>query len=315
MMPRTWPVTIGGCAAAAVLLSGCTTPYHAYEGPRRPVSELALITQAIHTNTFTVAMLGQREKRSYDYAVVLQVDGRSVRAGNVKLPARGGQLYVRPGRHELLCESRFLDDSSNSGGALPAYLNKIAYADRGSLTVATRPGRSYTLQQKRNTVRPFNTQFWITDDKTGEVLARSAPAPEAGAQANAVAGGTADAGRDLASANTPFFLNALPADRAVLCVFRNRRMVGAVVSYQVAEGDAAILALNNGSYAYARLPPGDHLFAPSFGVNRQSLGASFLPGRVYYYRAEIDGAMVPVPETEALAAIQKLKPTALTAGH
>lgn len=297
-------------SAAALVLSGCATPppYHAYDGPQKAPAELALVLcTASKTNTFTV--LGSK-KRFVESALVTHVDGQPLPS----TAAKAGALYVVPGTHALRCNSSV--GEAVFSGALPSAIDRAMTArDRDEVTLDASAGCRYALQFLRTSrYGGESAVFWFVDDK-GRVVAgespyatNAAPAAAAPEAKPAPAGAASVAAAPAGPASVPFFLQALPADKAVVCVFRKGRMVSAAVSFGVRENNVELLKIGNGRYGHFMADPGRHVLSSNLGVNISALPCDLSAGRVYYFEASINGTLTAVEEAQALTTVRTLKP-------
>jgi hypothetical protein len=294
----------------ACMLAGCATPgrYHAYEGPMRQPSELALVfCTAAKTNTFS--SLGMK-KSFVETATITQLDGQPLPPA----AARNGACYVLPGKHVLHCRSA-AGDSVSGGSMLSAVDHMLTLNNDEDLVLHATPGAQYSLCFLRTSrYGKESAIFWMTD-ADGTVVAGASPygtnaAPAAGTAASpssrTVRSGTSE--DDLGASTPPFFLAQLPADKATVCVFRKKRFVSAAVSFGLKEENTSILSLGNGRFGHFFTTPGPHVFSSHLGLSMSATRFDFKAGRIYYLEADINGKMTDVGEPVALETIRKISP-------
>lgn len=302
-----------GLLLSVCLLTGCATPgpYHAYEGTQRQTSELALVVCTARTNAFT--SMGQK-KKFVESAAITHVDGKAVSSSG----KQAGSVYILPGQHTLRCNSSVGNADPAYMGALPDLLSVVeknsTAREYDDLVLNAAAGAQYELRFLRTSrYGKESAVFWILDSR-GAVVAGVSPyetnATRSADEESAVDGQEAspgEGGNDLGSTSSPSFLPQLPADSAVVCIFRKKRMVSASVSFELTENGANILSIGNGRYGHFLAKPGRHIYSSNLGVYLSATTFDLNPGRIYYAEADINGKLTAVEEPAALDAIQKLK--------
>ncbi len=106
----------------------------------------------------------------------------------------------------------------------------------------------------------------------------------------------------------PFIFSEVPKDKAVVCFYREWKMLSAVVDFYVSEKNQDIRILPNGTLFYHVTTPGSHTFAIGFSGKGKSTHVELLPGVITYLRASVfSGQLSPVQEAEALKETRGLK--------
>lgn len=102
--------------------------------------------------------------------------------------------------------------------------------------------------------------------------------------------------------------------KATIHIYRPRKYFGRALEPDMFCDEKKVVDMDSGRYFTLKVAPGTHVIRSS--LKRSSIEQHFEAGSVYYFRFRLaagfslwwHGELTPVSETEALAAMRKLKP-------
>jgi hypothetical protein len=285
-MKKPRSVLLGCMILLIMCLFGCGTTHTfvTYDGTRLPQDRVA--TVEFSQNYLLPLFDNPRVK-------VLAVDDRNVDSKNDSKWSNNlgpANIELLPGNHSLHIEyfspaHQGGTISYPSGGSIiyqrvpPSPRKTIAI---GTVAFTAEAGHKYVLTVDRGTRGGGILLCTIEDSTTGKVVYPPQRDP------------------------ITFSLSEIPKDKAVVCFYREWKLLSAAVTFYISESAQAIGKLDNSSLFYHITTPGSHSYTIRVGPRTKLTNVNLMPGVISYLRASVDETLTLVTETEGSKEIRGL---------